>query len=222
MPLGQTVEQRGPRRRQAVVLAARCARPGARLAIEGAGDDTGDAVLALKQTPGQLTGRIQLGERDGVLVSGDLKDAVGGGVQDPPTGAPMLLAVAVQYPGSGGRDVPQYPSAREPGKLIDHDHRRESLGIGRKRLRQGEPADLPMPGRAVLARAHRLADPIRRGRSRDRRHAGDGAHRPSPRAASLGNARRGLSSDVAQGVAAGDPHRRRCPSPARSPGRRAR
>ena len=67
------------------------------VAEEGAGDDAAHAVLALQHLAGDLAIAVQLMHRHKLLVGGDLKHAVGAGVDDEGILLHGLLAVVLQH-----------------------------------------------------------------------------------------------------------------------------
>src|SRR4051812_49442706 len=116
-------------------------------------------------------GSVQLVQRNGGLVSSQLKDAVGRGVDDPLATAPVLVRVLVQHRGPGRSLVAQDPTAGSRRKLVD-ESLGESSGIRRERFLEDDAADFPVAGGAVLTWAGRHTRAVCRA---GRRHRWDSA-----------------------------------------------
>ena len=128
--------------------------------------------------------RYSSGDRDDVLVRGDLEDAVGGGVDD------RLAGAMCSAPSSSMIAVPEatlLPSVpRRCGARTRRSTRPGNRRENGERPIEHEPHHLPVPGDRVLAR-RRLRHPAE-GAAR-RRVAGDAAEsttRPRPRRAQRG------------------------------------
>ena len=91
-----------------------------RRAEEGARDDTADGVLARQDLPRRAAARVQLVERDRLLVRSDLEDGVGRGVDDPLARPLVLLAELLDNLGAGGGLVAEDPAAGALHEPVDH------------------------------------------------------------------------------------------------------
>ena len=143
----QVVRARGLERE---VVPVRGAPVGAGLALEGPGDDAPDRVLA-HQLPARDAARlVQLLERNGLLVRGDLEDRVGGGVDDPLAGALVLLAEPLDDLGARCGDVADDPAPRRLAERVDHVVRK-AIRVRGHRLLGDHAHQLPVAGGGVLA-----------------------------------------------------------------------
>ncbi len=116
--LAKPLEVVRPRRQQREVVPVWRPLVGARLALERPRDHTADRVLACEQPAGRAAGRVQLLERHRLLVGRDLKHAVGGRVDDPASGALVLLAEQLDDLGARGGDVADHAAAGQTRELI--------------------------------------------------------------------------------------------------------
>ena len=134
---------------------------------------------------------------------GDLEHTVGRRVDDPFAGLLVLGTEIVEHLRAGCRTVAQHTASRPTRELGDH------LGgktrrVGRERSCNDEPADLPMPSRAVLPGARRHADAERRLRRRGRRHPRERRTAPEAERGKIGQSKAANGArDVAEGVASG-------------------
>ena len=153
------------------VVAVRRSRVVARLSDERAGDHAPDRVLPRQNLAGDPAGSVELVKRDRLLVRGDLKDGVGGRIDDPLAGPLVFLAELFDDVRPRGGLVAEHPAPRPVGELLD-DLERKSMWEGRHRLWRDDPHELPVArGRVLALRA--LEQPSRDGRSmRLRRAAG--------------------------------------------------
>ena len=214
----------GARRRQAEVLSVGGPDPRPRLAGEGTGDDPRHAVLALQHRAGGRAGGVQLRR-------------AAPSPRAPPPGRrcrPRCRRSSCPVRRCSSPKLVEHLRARG-GRVAEHAAagalENSAISVGRETLRirgernvDDEPAELPVPGDAVLPGADRLGDPVR-GPRRGRRGVtpASGAQQPRPSASRLGSAspptaRATLPEGVAAGVAVGVGVRRR----RRCPGRRAR
>jgi hypothetical protein len=113
----------------------------------------------------------------------------------------VLCSKLVKYRGPRGRFVAKDAAAGTPGELID-DFTGKALRVGRERRLEHEAANLPVPRRAVLSRAGRLADAVRRTRGR---HCGDTGQRcATPESEGLQHGKpetAGCTGYIAEGIA---------------------
>src|SRR5262250_1365248 len=137
------IEQRGARRRKTEVLAARSAGPGPRRSGEWTRDDPGDPMGGVQDRASDPAGGVELGDRDGLLVSRHLEDAVRRGVEDPVAGAAMGFAELIENSSARGRLVAQDAPTRTAGELVD-DLGRKALRVGRESLLEHQAAQLPV------------------------------------------------------------------------------
>ena len=90
------------------------------LALEGARDHPADGVGALQLAACHAARRVQLVDRDDVLVRGDLEHAVGRRVDDPAAGPAMLVAELLDDLRAGGGHVAEHPAAGRRREGVDH------------------------------------------------------------------------------------------------------
>ena len=137
------------RRLQAVVVTSH--RPLIRpFALERSCNYAAYAVLALHDLSGLVADVIELLDRNDVLVSRDLQNAVSARVDDEISGLNVMLAVVPYDICAGIGLVADYPSARSLGQLVQ-DLLREALVICRERFRRYHARHLPVAYRRVLA-----------------------------------------------------------------------
>jgi hypothetical protein len=140
------------------------------LADERTGDHAADGVLAGQNLARDLAALVELLERDGLLVRGDLEDGVRRRVDDPLAGALMLLAELLDDLRARGRLVAEHTAARSVHERVDHVVR-EPLRVRRERRRRDDAHQLPVAGRRVLALRALEQPPGDCGRARLRRAA---------------------------------------------------
>src|SRR5436309_11524729 len=126
----------------------------ARRADEWSCDNATHGVIAGEHVPGKLADMVELIERDDILVSGDLEDAIRRGVEDGATGAHVLIAQFFDDFGAGRWLVAQHFAPDELLKLR-YNVGREAMRVGRKRFAQHDAGHFPVAGGTVLARARR-------------------------------------------------------------------
>ena len=122
----------------------------ARLAGERPCDDAADGVLSDQDLARGPAAVVQLLERDGLLVRGDLEDRVGGRVDDPLAGLLMLLAELLDDVRPRRGLVPEHAAPGPVHERVDHVVG-EAVRIGRERLRRQDAHQLPVAGGRVLA-----------------------------------------------------------------------
>ena len=144
------------------VVAVRRALVVAGLADERTCDHAADRVLAREDLARDAAARVELLERDRLLVRGDLEDGVGGRVDDPLAGALVLLAELLDDLRARRRLVADHPAARAVHERVDHLVG-EPVRIGRERRRRDDAHQLPVACRGVLA-LRALEEPARDGR----------------------------------------------------------
>ena len=144
---GQVV--RAPRLEREVVPV-----PGAlvvpRRAEEGSRDDAADGVLSRQDLARRAAARVQLLERDRLLVRGDLEDGVGRRVDDPLARLLVLLAVLLDHLGAGSGLVAEDAAAGAVHERVDHLVR-EPVRIRREGDGGDDAHQLPVTGGRVLA-----------------------------------------------------------------------
>ena len=121
-------------------------------AEEGAGDDAAHAVLAPQHLAGDLAVTVQLMHRHKLLVGGDLKHAVGAGVDDEGILLHGLLAVVLQHLCTGVGLVAEDFVAGLFLELVD-EAVREAVREGGQRLGADDTGDLPVADGGILAHA---------------------------------------------------------------------
>src|SRR5262249_33459322 len=121
-----------------------------RLARERPRYDAPDRVFAREDLSGGLTRGIQLIERHGVLVSGDLEHRVRRGVDDPLPRPLVLLPELLDDLRARGRLVAEDAPPGAVHERID-DVMGEPVRIRRKRLRRDDAHVLPVTRGRVLA-----------------------------------------------------------------------
>ena len=122
----------------------------ARRAEEGACDDAADRVLAGEDLARHAAPRVQLLERDRLLVRGDLEDGVGGRVDDPLARPLVLLAVLLDHLGAGRGLVAEDAAPRAVRERVDHLVRKP-VRIGREGDGRDDAHQLPVARGRVLA-----------------------------------------------------------------------
>ncbi len=157
------------RRQERPVVAVRRALVVAGLAGERTCDDAADRVRPREDAARDLAGRVQLVERDRLLVRGDLEHRVGGGVDDPLARLLVLLAELLDDVRPRRGLVADHAPAGLVGELLDHLER-EAVRVGRHRLGRDDAHELPVAGRRVLALGA-LEQPSRDGRRAGLRRA---------------------------------------------------
>ena len=200
-PLRQEIEQRLPHRLDRKVAAVRRARVPAGAPLERPRDHPADRVLPGQDLAGDPAARVQLFERNRVLVNRDLEDRVRGRVHDP---LPGLLVLRPQLGNDrrsrrGGIAQPAAPGALR--ELVEQ-RLREPLRIRAERPLQLHAADLPVSGCAVLPLRGRQGDAVRGGGIHLRRQAGHAATPPQPQSLEIGQLQAAdRPGHVAEGVA---------------------
>ena len=128
-------------------------RPGKRTGHphEWPGDHASHAEPSADHVEGNLADSVLLGNRNDVFVRGNLKHAVGGGVDDRLAGLDVLDAEALDDFGAGGDDVADRAAADPPLELSD-EIGRKPVRKRRKRPVEDDAHHLPMPGYGILSR----------------------------------------------------------------------
>ena len=121
-----------------------------RLAVEGAGDDPTDGVLAGQDLPRDPATGVELVERDRLLVRGDLEHRVGRRVDDPLAGPLVLLAELLDDLRPGGGLVADHAAARAVHERVD-DVVGKAVRVGGERRRRDDAHELPVARGRVLA-----------------------------------------------------------------------
>ena len=116
---------------------------------EGARNDPAHGMVAHQHFPGNAADAVQLFHGDHVLMAGDLKHAVTGGIHDRAAGAHMFFAQFVQNGGAAGGIIAQCLAADAAFKLV-HYVLGEAVGIGRERLVQLQAHHFPVAGGGIL------------------------------------------------------------------------
>ena len=155
-PLSEHIHQHGLRRLDRVIMPAfRSAviprRPG-----EGPGDDAANTVRAIEQLPSDLAHTIQLGDRDHILVRGDLKYAVAGGINDGIAGASVLVAEFLENLSSGCRFIAKSSAANLTLEFCNYIWRK-TVGINGESLVEPDSGHFPVACRRVLSGRARCA-----------------------------------------------------------------
>ena len=121
----------------------------AALPYKGAGDHPANTVPALQDLPGCAAICVQLLRRNHILMGGDLKHRIRRGIHDQVSGTDMLIAVLLnnRCPGPGG--ICQHAPAGCLTERLQH-FLRETIGIGRQRIRRNQTGDLPVADGGVL------------------------------------------------------------------------
>ena len=101
----EQVEQRIARRVECIVVAVGGPFERAGRADERTRDDAPDTKSPARQVEGNLADAVQLRDGNHVLMGGDLKDAVGGRVDNRLARPDVLLTEPVDDLGAGGHDV---------------------------------------------------------------------------------------------------------------------
>ena len=117
---------------------------------KGPGDDPAHQVVPHQHLPGDLTNAVQLLQRDNALMSGYLKDAVCGGINDGLAGFDMLIAQPLDDLCAGSYTVAQSTPADLLFKRL-HDLFGEAMRISLKRMGLYQSCDLPVSGSRVLS-----------------------------------------------------------------------
>jgi len=121
----------------------------------------------------------------------------------------MFLAQLVEDHRAGRRTVTQDATPRTARELRDQ-RIGKPVRVGRERFREDEAAELPVTGRAVLTRTHRLQDAVRRHRGRHRSEAPDRRTATEPEALEVREYQpTDVAGDIPQGIAPGIAVRRR-------------
>src|SRR5260221_7000048 len=156
----QVIQQRRLGRLQREVAAMRRAREVARRADERPRDYPANCVLAGEQPTRRLAHTIQLVEWDHFFVRRQLKDAVGGGVENRLAGAQMLGAELLDDRGAGRWLIAKCTATDRRFEPLD-ELGRKAVRIGWQRAVERDAHELPVPRRAVLPR-RRLIQPAER------------------------------------------------------------
>lgn len=122
------------------------------VADEGAGDDARDAQ-GVEEGASLFADAVEAVEAEMVFVGGDLKDTVGGGVDDGEAGADVIHAEAGDDLGAAG-DVVMEPAidADESGPAL-HEFEGEAVGEGREWLISDDADHFPVAGGGIFAGA---------------------------------------------------------------------
>ncbi len=132
---------------------------------------------------------------------GDLKNAVGGGVDNGRAGAHVLRAQFFDNFRAGCRFVSQCAPADAPLELI-HNLAREAMRIKRKRLFQMDPRHFPVAGGRIFSRRGQRASAICAGGERRGVEICEGLDVGEPEAAQIRQAQAAQARDVAERVTA--------------------
>ena len=173
----EPVEQRRARGLDREVTPVGRAGVGPRAPHERPSDHAAHRVLADQQLARRAAGPIQLLQRHRSLVRRHLEDRVGGRVHDPLPRPLVLLPELRDDRRSRGGLVADHPATGAARELAD-DVLRKALRIGAERLVEQHPADLPVPGRAVLPLRARQRHAVGGGGLDPGRQPGDGAAAP--------------------------------------------
>jgi hypothetical protein len=198
---GHRVQQRRARRRQRVVATVGRPLEGSRHAFERTRDHPADAHLLPDHVVGDLADAVLLGDRDDLFVRGDLKNAVGRGVDDRTAGAHVLGAELVDDRGPGRDRVAERRAADAPLELGD-DIRGKAVRKRREGALQDHAGHLPVSRHRILAgRSLGHASVGAHGRVHQR-HAMDVGHVRKSEGAQRRQFQPDGSRDVAERVAA--------------------
>ncbi len=178
-----------------VVLAVGGPAEGARHPQEGPSDDPVDLEGRHEHRPGPLAPVVEGAERHDLLVSGDLEDRVGRGVEDRAPGPHVLGAEPVDDLGARGRDVAEWFATGDRGERLDQ-LARKTVRKRRKGHLRSDTGHLPMTRDRVLAPGPlRKPGDKRLGRSRRRDPADLGEMaKPEPLAGRHGKAANSLGN----------------------------
>ena len=149
--VGENVEKHGARRLDDVVVAALGAAEITGRAKKRSRDDAANAMRAVEQFAGDFAYTVQLGDGDDLFVSGDLEDAVAGGVDDGAAGANVFIAKLLDDFRARGGPVAERLAADgffEGGDEVGG----ETVGINRESLVEPDASHFPMAGGGVLPR----------------------------------------------------------------------
>jgi hypothetical protein len=175
--LGEMVEHRPLRWGHREILAVVGSFERARLPDERPRDDAADPV-GVAQPPRRGADRVQLGNRDHVLVRGDLEDRIRRRVQDHVARVDVLGPELLDDLGATCRNVPEHSPPGRARERLDQFEWEAGVREGRERLRQHDAHHLPVPGRGVLAArslAHASHGGAGLGRSRNAGYTGHSA-----------------------------------------------
>jgi hypothetical protein len=106
-------------------------------------------VIPAQNFAGDLAHAVQLLERDHVLMSRNLENAIGGGVDDRLAGRHVLRAEFVEDGGAGGGLVREGLAPDAPLPFAE-DLRRKAVREGGERLVGDYPGHLPVPSDGIL------------------------------------------------------------------------
>ena len=120
------------------------------LADEGPRDHASDFVRPAQNLARGLAHLVQLEQRNHFFMRGDLKDAVGRGVDDRRAGPHVLLAELLDDFGAGGGEIAERAAADAALEFV-HDLAREAVREKRERLVEMDAGHLPMTRRRVFA-----------------------------------------------------------------------
>ncbi len=143
------------RRVDSEVAATRGTTEGSRFAREGPGDDTSDRVRTVHETSHPFADLVQLRFGHHIDMGRELEDRVDRRVEDQLAGPEVVCPVVLERRDALVRRVAAAPST---GRHLDlrQDTGRESVRVGRQRVRRDDAEQLPVPGGRVLARTHRV------------------------------------------------------------------
>src|SRR4051812_2652563 len=128
-------------------------------------DDAGNTV-SLADFPRRLAIPVQRGERDLLLVRGDLEDGVRARVDDGKAGAQVFLAEILDDYGAARRLVAEVSGSAAPRQPVLHQAPGKPVREGGEALLEDDPHHLPVAGGGVLSVGqlrHRSATRARRG-----------------------------------------------------------
>ncbi|MNC22616.1 hypothetical protein D3C75_706210 [compost metagenome] len=124
---------------------------GSRLPHKRAGNNAANRKFrAQSKLPGDLTGLVQLLQRNNLLMGGDLEYAVRRRVYNPGAGLHMLLTQLVQNFRAGRRFITEDAPAGAPGEFLQQ-FRREAVRVGVERSGNPQAHNLPMACHGVFA-----------------------------------------------------------------------
>src|SRR6266540_691609 len=147
----ESVEKSFIGRLDRVVPPVRRSRIMSRRSFEGARDHPRNVVRRYEHLTRHLAGRVKLGERDDTLVRRDLENRIRRRVNDPRARSLVLLSELLNDRGAARRDVADY-APPGPGRECLQQFAGKALRKSREGLFEMNAGDLPVPGRAVLAR----------------------------------------------------------------------
>ena len=116
-----------------------------------AGDHAGKGVIAGQDLAGDPAVSVQFIDRNDLFVSGDLEDAVCGGVNDQISGPHMFFTEFIEDRCAGGNTVAEDAAAGLFPEGFQNDFA-ESVRIGRERFGADNAGDLPVADRGVFPR----------------------------------------------------------------------